>query len=214
MPSYWFRQCHGRVTFITPLLPGHPGRLSLPLVTITTSAVSCWLLEDRVLFARNTETALAADLHSDLTCTVYLFLPFFFSHIFRLQVLQGQVLFAHWADSDKHSRLLGTPCEILHEYHIRRDQKRPVPPVCITSPATSRRVHVTFSQKGSACLEGSPLFKFLSFAQNAELTAIAELMARGSSRVRGTNLAKLVFLPDFGIRVGCQWSSWLSHCQR
>ena len=55
------------------------------------------------------------------------------------------------------------------------------------------------------CLKGSPLSKFLSFAQNAELlTAIAELIAGVSSGVGGTNLAKLVFLPDFGIRVGSQ----------
>lgn len=58
---------------------------------------------------------------------------------------------------------------------------------------------MTFSQKGSACLKEPPLSKFLSFSKNAELLIeIAKLMGVVSSRVRGTNLAKLVFLPDFG----------------
>lgn len=80
------QQHHIHIKSITSLLPKHPGLLSSHLLHLAP------VLPQRTELLRHHSST---DLCCDLTCTVCLLLPFFFSHIFWLQVLQGQEYFAH-----------------------------------------------------------------------------------------------------------------------
>lgn len=52
--------------------------------------------------------------------------------------------------------------------------------------------------------EGPTYFTVMLVAYSDLVTAIAELMAGGPSQIKGSNLSKVVFFPDFGIHVCSQ----------